>query len=205
MLTNLFLASSSQTRQLLLREAGFSFEILRNTCTPEPFDSKISLKQNAQATATCKAKTVELPYKTPMVAKTIFVITADTLIADIKGEILQKPHDLENAKQQLTKLAAGSCSIGTSCVIQKYTWTIQKGWILKKTKEIYSKSTAKFYVTKESFDEYFQKLPIALYVCGAGVIEGFGSQFLKNFKGSYSGALGLPLFEVKETLKKLGH
>ena len=204
MFTNLFLASSSKTRQLLLTEAGIPFEILTNTCTPEPFEQTLGLKENVQAAAFCKATHVDLPYKTPMVAPIIYVITADTLITAHNGAILQKPHNLEHAKEQLTLLSAGPCTVGTSCVVQKFKWNTKKGWKLLKTKHIYSKSTAEFYVPQESFNEYFSRLPIALYVCGAGIMEGFGSQFLKKFHGSYSGTLGLPLSETKKALQDLG-
>lgn len=204
-MNNLFLASSSPTRQLLLKEAALSFEVLPNTCTPEPFNQNASLKQNVQAAATCKAEKIELPYKTPMIPKEIYVITADTLISDVKGEILQKPYNLELAKEQLIKLSAGPCFVGTACIVQKFIWNTKKGWKIKQKKVIYLKSTAEFYVPQESFDEYFNQLPIALYVCGSGIIEGFGAQFLKSFKGSYTAALGLPMFELKKALSDLGY
>ena len=202
---NLFLASSSPTRQLLLKEAAFLFEVLPNACTPEPFNQSASLKHNAQAAATCKAEKIELPYKTPMVPKEIYIITADTLISDVTGEILQKPHNLQHAKEHLTKLSAGPCMVGTACIVQKFVWNTKKGWKIKQKKILYSKSTVEFYVPKESFDEYFNQLPIALYVCGSGIIEGFGAQFLKSIKGSYTAALGLPMFELKKALTDLGY
>ncbi len=204
MMKNLFLASSSPTRQLLLTEAGLSFEILTTTCKREPFNSQKNLKQNAQTAVTCKANSVILPHKTPTIAQTIYVITADTLIADVHNEMLHKPVDLKEAKAQLTKLRAGQCTIGTYCIVQKFTWNAKKGWILKKTKGFYVKSTAEFYVAQEAVDEYFAHLPIALKACGSGIMEGYGSQFLKKFNGSYSGALGLPIFEIKEALQDLG-
>lgn len=203
-MTNLYLASTSQTRRHLLSEAGYAFEILHNTCTTEPFNQSLSIRQNVEAAAICKAVHINLPDKTPSVSQTIYVIAADTLIADVKGEILQKPRNLEHAKEQLTQLSAGKCTIATACIIQKFKWSPQKGWVKKSSKILHTKGTAEFWVPKESFGEYFSRLPIALHVCGAGVIEGFGSQFLKKFNGSYSAALGLPLFEIKKTLQDLG-
>ena len=41
-------------------------------------------------------------------------------------------------------------------------------------------------------------------LCGAGVIEGIGQAFLKNINGSYTAVIGLPLFELRQALKKIG-
>jgi len=42
-----------------------------------------------------------------------------------------------------------------------------------------------------------------MYCCGAGMVEGFGASFLKSINGSYSAVIGLPLFELRDALKKL--
>ena len=39
---------------------------------------------------------------------------------------------------------------------------------------------------------------------GAYAIQGIAAQFVKNINGSYSGVMGLPLFETVELLKKCG-
>lgn len=202
---DLFLASSSPTRKLLLSEAGYSFEILTTSCNTEPFDQQLSLKQNVEAAAACKAAHVNLPAITPNSPPTIYVITADTLIADVKGEILQKPRHLAHGKQQLMDLNAGPCTIGTACIIQVFTQASKKTWKKMGKTRIYGKSSAEFYVPIERMDEYFERLPMALYACGSGIIEEFGAQFLKKFTGSYSAALGLPMFEVSQALSKLGY
>lgn len=199
----LYLASSSQSRQQLLKDAGFMFEILRTGNEAEPFNAQANLQENVEAAAQFKATTVILPPTTTK-HSCIFVITADTLIADAAGTILRKPADLADAHNQLRLLRMGPCTIGTAFVVQKLEKTSENAWLLTKTARDYSESIAEFYVPDEAFDNYFDKLPFALYACGSGIIEGFGAQFLKSFSGSYTGALGLPIFEVKETLKKLG-
>ena len=201
-MTALYLASSSQSRQQLLRDAGFSFEVLKTSSHPEPFDTQASLQKNVGDAALFKAKTVILP--DPNVATApIIVITADTLIADVAGNILRKPADLADAHQQLRQLRAGKCRIGTAVVVQKFELSQHKEWRSAQVEQLYSESHAEFYVPDEQFEAYFSHLPFALHACGSGIIEGFGAQFLKSFSGSYSGALGLPVYEVAATLKKL--
>jgi len=203
-MTSLFLASSSQSRQQLLRDAGFSFEILKTSAESEPFETTASLEQNVKAAAIFKAKTVVLP--TPKDSpQTICVITADTLIADVAENILQKPADLAHAHEQLRQLRAGMCTIGTAVVIQKLAHSRDNDWKRIESEYIYSESHAEFYVPDEQFDAYFSQLPFALHACGSGIIESFGAQFLKSFQGSYTGALGLSMFEVAAALKKLGY
>ena len=52
-------------------------------------------------------------------------------------------------------------------------------------------------------DIYLEKTPY-LDVSGGMAIEKYGNQFLKTVQGSYSTIIGLPLFEVREALEKLG-
>lgn len=203
-MNNLYLASSSQSRQQLLTDAGFSFEILQTSSEPEPFDATASIEHNVTAAAAFKAKTAVLP-TTANSAPSIFVITADTLIADIAGNIMRKPENLAHAHKQLRQLRTGKCTIATAAVIKKFDRLPHGGWKIVESELIYSESFAEFYVPDEQFDAYFSRLPIALHACGSGIIEGFGAQFLKTFQGSYSGALGLPIFEVAQALKKLGY
>jgi septum formation protein len=203
-MNNLFLASSSQMRQHLLAEACFSFKILKTKNTSEPFNPELTLKKNVQAVARFKAKNVILPDPAAS-SEIIFVITADTLIQDIHGNILQKPKDLAEGKQQLTQLSQGACIIGTAMVVQKITKNNLNKWKRSEKISLYTKSSAEFYVYEAEIDEYFKQLPFALFACGSGIIESFGGQFLKSFNGSYSAALGLPIFELKEILTKLGY
>ena len=43
----------------------------------------------------------------------------------------------------------------------------------------------------------------ALQAAGAMVIDGPGAPFVKEVRGSYTNVLGLPLFELRQMLKKL--
>ena len=202
---NLYLASSSQTRQQLLKDAQFEFAILTTKeHLAEPFNESKTLRENVSNAALFKAISVNLPTLQDTDAKTIFVISADTLIADSQGTILQKPKNLLEGKEQLKKLSAGPCTIGTSFVIQKLKRT-PGTWIVDQQRQEYCHSSAEFYVPEHEISLYFEQMPHSLHACGSGIIEGFGAQYLKAFSGSYTGALGLPLFEVKKVLLELGY
>jgi predicted house-cleaning NTP pyrophosphatase (Maf/HAM1 superfamily) len=53
-------------------------------------------------------------------------------------------------------------------------------------------------------DRYFEKTPFFLNISAGCAVEGFGQSFLKSVNGSYTGILGLPLFELRQALKTLG-
>ena len=90
----------------------------------------------------------------------------------------------------------------TGCCLEKKeyktTWetTTQEHWV--------SPATLEFCVDEELVDLYLEKVPQALYACGAGVVEGFGMNFFKHMSGSFSAIIGLPLFELRQRLKKVG-
>jgi predicted house-cleaning NTP pyrophosphatase (Maf/HAM1 superfamily) len=52
-------------------------------------------------------------------------------------------------------------------------------------------------------DIYLEKSR-GLVASGAIAIEEFGSQFLKTVHGSYTTIVGLPMYELREALEKIG-
>ena len=61
-----------------------------------------------------------------------------------------------------------------------------------------------FYVDHDSIDKYFATFPNVLQCSGAGVVEDHGLSYLKSISGSYTAVLGLPLYELRLALKKIG-
>ena len=74
---------------------------------------------------------------------------------------------------------------------------------IKKSIDIVNTSIVEFYVDKDSVELYFQQIPQAPICAGAGVIEEHGLTYLKSINGSFSGVMGLPLYEVRQALKEL--
>src|SRR5271170_4453636 len=93
--------------------------------------------------------------------------------------------------------------VATACCLEKKLWdgvqwkTIEEhSWV--------STAIAEFIIEDDEIDIYLKNVPQALNSASAAIIEGFGQNFFKSINGSYTSARGLPMFEVRQTLKSLG-
>lgn len=202
----LYLGSQSEPRQNLLKLADIDFKVLTHKsseCVIEPSDD---FEKYVIAIACDKMQYLQLPeVKEPK----IFVLTADTLIKTthtnpiLGTQILGKPKDLEHAKEMLRSIRNQPVDVLTGCCLQVMNAAGQH-WEIEKRQCWATGAQVEFSIDEESLDLYFKKEPWALHACGAGVIEGIGQAFLKNINGSYTAVLGLPLFELRQALKKIG-
>ncbi len=120
------------------------------------------------------------------------IISADTIIA-LDGEIFGKPHTPERAKEFLEKLSGKTHSIFTGFTI-----------INTSTKSSVSKSVeTKVYFKKWSPQEidWYVATQEPLDKGGGYAIQGLGALFIKRIKGDYFNIMGLPLFELTQTLQ----
>lgn len=199
---HLYLASTSKTRRALLDCVQINYKIIEQTSDECGIDTSLSFHDYVLAIAKQKMDHIVLENITD--EKTIFVLTSDTLVRTAHSKkILGKPENIEHAKQMLALSRKEPIELATGCCLDKKefcdgTWkTIAKEhWVTPVNLE--------FCVDEELVDLYLEKTPHALKVCGAGMIEDFGMNFLKRVDGSYSAIIGLPIFELRQALKKLG-
>jgi septum formation protein len=207
----LYLGSQSASRQSLLKLADINFKVLTHKsseCVIEPADD---FEKYVIAIACDKMQHLQLPeinsqeYNNLKVNENrIFVLTADSLIKTANtNQILGKPKDLEHAREMLRIIRDQSVDVLTGCCLQVMNRSGQH-WELEKRQCWATGARVEFSIDEENLDLYFAKAPLALYACGAGVIEGIGQSFLKSIKGSYTAVLGLPLFELRQKLKEFG-
>ena len=120
------------------------------------------------------------------------VLAADTTVA-LDNQILGKPRDRAEAGEMLAALAGRRHEVLTAVALKKYD---QLELAL---------SSSEVQLKKLSPDE------IALYVAsgegddkaGAYAIQGRAARFVVELRGSYSGVMGLPLYETSLLLEKL--
>lgn len=197
----LYLGSQSASRQQLLTQTGIQFKVLDHGSSECGIENPHDFSAHVLAIASDKLRHLKLPNPESVQTDYIFVLTADTLIRTTKSlQILGKPRDKAHAVQMLELIAQEPIEIMTGCCLERMIKTAE-GWSVEKFHYWTSSSLAEFCVDADRFDFYFEKSPIALYACGACVVEGPGQSFLKNFSGSYSGAMGIPLFELVQALK----
>ncbi|MBD3231221.1 hypothetical protein GF322_01010 [Candidatus Dependentiae bacterium] len=199
----LYLGTKSKSRQKLIQIAGIDYKVLEHKSEECGIDIKHGFETYVLSIAQEKMEHLILPKKEKVKRDYIFVLTADTLVRTIKSnQILTKPKDVEDGKKMLKFLCQEPVQVVTACCLEKKKWNVKK-WYIDKKIHWSTKTEVEFCVQDEYLDLYFQKMPNALNACSAGIIEGFGQNFLKNINGSYTSVIGLPLYELRQNLKKM--
>jgi septum formation protein len=181
----IYLASRSPRRQELLRQVGVRFEVVDAGVAEQPQPGQ-SPADYAGAMALAKARAARPPRPLP-------VLGADTDVV-VDGEILGKPAGRDEALAMLARLS-------------------------NRTHEVYSgvavvhgaRAETALSVTRVSFGAITPAQAAAYWdsgepadKAGAYAIQGLGARFVREIHGSYSGVVGLPLYETLELLGRFG-
>lgn len=121
------------------------------------------------------------------------VLGSDTIV-EIDGIILGKPESRSHAKQMLQQLSSQKHTVYTSVAIvtaEKSVISTSSSQVLFNTLE--EIEIDNYLATGEADDK-----------AGSYAIQGIAAQFVKSINGSFSGVMGLPLFETTQLLKQCG-
>lgn len=199
MYKKLFLASNSVSRKLLLESMNLDFGILQQNADETVTDSTLSLEDSVRLIASRKMDHIILPQN---LKGQIFIITADTLVQDSSGVIHGKPRDRADAINKIKSLR-GESFVATAFCVEKTSYI--NGICNSKSRIISSIiATCNFEIPDSWIDLYISQVDVTS-LAGSIAIEGYGMQFLKSISGSYSGVMGLPLFELRTALEDLGY
>lgn len=183
----IYLGSNSPRRFQLLQQLGLSVEVLKGE-----IDETVGENETASDYVLRMAisKNQQIRYLFPNKRK-YPLLTADTCIA-FNNQILGKPHTEEEAFAMLSMLSGNTHHVLTAICVStpiKQHYCLQSSEVIFKslsTEEIHS-----YIASGEPFDK-----------AGAYAIQGLAASFIRHLSGSYSGVMGLPLFETSELLKK---
>ena len=183
----IYLASRSPRRQELLRQVGVRFEVLpaavaeRREPAQAPADYAV-----AMALAKARAALASAPGTLP-------VLGADTDVV-IGDEILGKPANRDEAIAMLSRLAGRTHEVFSSVAVV-----------------LDGRAETALSVTRVSFGAITPQQAGAYWdtgepadKAGAYAIQGCGAQFVREIHGSYSGVVGLPLYETVQLLERFG-
>ncbi|MDH5734896.1 MAG: Maf-like protein [Gammaproteobacteria bacterium] len=183
----IILASASPRRQALLDQIGVSYQVLPvdidETVKPgeSAEDCVIRLALEKAVTGLNKSET-KLP-----------VLGSDTIIL-LNKQILGKPENRMHAIQMLSSLSGQSHQVLTAVAMV----TNQKREYLVSKSNVYFRE-----LTENEIQAYWESgEPVDK--AGAYAIQGLAAQFIERLDGSYSGVMGLPLFETAQLLKTFG-
>ena len=184
----IYLASASPRRSELLRQIDVPHEV-RPVDIDETPRAGESPAQYALRLAGEKARALwdRLP-----VAERRPVLAADTTVA-LGDEILGKPTDRDDATRILGRLSGRDHEVHTAVAL------LHEGGAAARL----STSTVGFrHITAAEFDWYWRTGEPA-DKAGAYAVQGRGAIFIRHLAGSYSGVMGLPLYETWELLAPL--
>ena len=196
----LLLGSKSPSRQMLLNDAQIPFRLVSQDADERQCGWAMPLPELVATIARHKMEHVVLPAGVHT-GDVCFVLTADTLSQDLDGTIHGKPDDKADAIKKIRSARKGS-RLSTAFCLSRRVWD-GSTWSIDASIEQVVSAEYTFVLPDEWIDIYFEK-SIGLQTAGAIAAEGFGAQFLRVVNGSYTTIIGLPVFEVRQALQKLG-
>jgi septum formation protein len=191
----IYLASASPRRRELLQQIGVSFRLIGAELDETPMAAEapagyVSRLALAKADAgwqrsrdLCDARDM---YDAP-------VLAADTAVV-LDGRILGKPQDKTDAATMLLELSGRTHQVLTAVAVRSVAGNevkISESWVA--FRPVDAAEAAAYWNTGEPRDK-----------AGGYAIQGYAAVFIADLKGSYSGVMGLPLFETAALLNSAG-
>lgn len=193
----IYLASKSPRRRELLRQIGVQFDVLTFRGGERGEDADVdetplpgeSVERYVERLALTKAEAGmrrivwrKLPRQP--------VLAADTTL-ELDGEIIGKPADADDARNILQRLSGRTHRVLTAIAISDGN----------RTRSRISDSTVRFRALTEKDIRHYVASGEPMDKAGAYGIQGRAAVFIEEISGSYSGIMGLPLFEAAELLE----
>lgn len=185
----IILASASPRRRELLKQININARV-QAVDIDESQKPDESVNDYVERLAMEKA---QCGFDTISNAENLPVLGSDTIV-DIDGEILGKPENRAHAKNMLMRLSAQKHEVLTSVAII----TADKKVIATSRSEVQFKT-----LEPQEIENYLDSGE-ADDKAGAYAIQGIAAQFITNINGSFSGVMGLPLYETVKLLKQCG-
>ncbi|OUR84072.1 septum formation protein Maf [Cycloclasticus sp. 46_120_T64] len=183
----LILASASPRRAELLQQMGLEFDI-KAVDIDESVDAGESPEAYVRRLALQKARAAKKFYP----AVDTLLLGSDTAVI-VGADILGKPTDKQHAFDMLRRLSGRSHTVLTSVAI-----------IGSEELCIVCQSEVSFSMIDEQQLEWYWASGESTGKAGAYGIQGKAAVFIKRIEGSFSGVMGLPIYETSQLLKQQG-
>ncbi|MDQ6917023.1 MAG: Maf family nucleotide pyrophosphatase [Pseudomonadota bacterium] len=196
---SIYLASKSARRQELLRQLGVDFtQLLTREAVGRHRDVvEIPRKDEAPLEYIKRIARTKVSVGWHQMGRRGLqpkpVLAADTDVV-LDGAVFGKPKDAPAAVHMLQRLSGRTHEVSTAVAVRWNTQVLIAVSSSQVTLRVLADDEIGRYVaTSEPFDK-----------AGAYAIQGRGATFVSRLDGSYSGVMGLPLFETADILIKLG-
>ncbi|WP_373741946.1 nucleoside triphosphate pyrophosphatase [Neisseria sp.] len=189
----LYLASGSPRRREILENLGYTVIRLPSEIDETPSENEPAEAYVCRMAREKNAEAVRLWGLSGRGAPEFPVMTADTTVA-LGSRILGKPESAADAAAMLRALSGTTHQVYTAvCVF----WQ-------GKTHEVLQQSDVAFKTLTEAEIEAYIRSGEPLDKAGAYGIQGLGGLFVERLAGSFTGVMGLPVFETAALLREAG-
>ena len=198
-----YLASQSPRRRQLLEQLGIRYELLLADAhedaealevvlpneAPRAYVQRVTLLKLEAALARMKRR--GLPFAP--------VLCSDTTVA-LGKTILGKPDDAKHAAQILAALSGQTHRVLTSVAMG----TLSKAGKPLRAEQALSVSSVRFAPLTRTQIQNYVASGEPMGKAGAYAVQGRAAAYIEHISGSYSGIMGLPMFETAQLLRVFG-
>ncbi len=186
MTQQIILASASPRRRELLEQIGVSYRVEAVDIDETPLLNELPQvyveRVATEKSAACRnILGVDMP-----------VLAADTAVV-LNGQIMGKPRDFEHACRMLQALSGNTHQVYSAVSLRSRQHQQAVSITEVAFRNLSSREIIAYWQTGEPQDK-----------AGAYAIQGVAGIFVESIKGSFSGVMGLPLFETAQLLEQQG-
>lgn len=187
----IYLASASPRRQELLRQLGIAFEVMSSNL-PEVPQAGERPEDYVLRVAHAKARHVASQvHERGLVPHPVLGADTEVVLGD---EILGKPRDAQHGLVMLRKLVGRTHEVLTGLVLLHQDVEYK---VINRSRVTFGPLTdadiQRYWDSGEPADK-----------AGGYAVQGRAAAFIQHIEGSYSGIMGLPLFELMQLLQQAG-
>lgn len=194
----IYLASASPRRHTLLEQIGVSHEVLQvpaPTGEDEPQHPgeppEIYVRRTALEKAQRALNWLQEQSELNSALQIAPILSADTTVI-LDGEVLGKPVDLKDAHAMLTRLSGREHAVHTAIVLAHAGQIIEDVSITQVCFKVLSPAEiAEYCATGEPLGK-----------AGSYAIQGRAGAFIAHLSGSYTGVMGLPVYETARLIEQ---
>ena len=202
-MTDVYLASRSPRRRDLLRQVGVRFEplVLRLAQPRGPDIDETPHDGEGAAAFAARVATAKARFGLEVLGMRHLavrpVLAADTVVS-LDGEILGKPADRAEAAAFLRRLAGRTHEVRTHVALAcgspaRLELLTAESVSAVRFAQLDDRQIERYCTGGEPYDK-----------AGGYAIQGLAATFVEHLEGSYSGVVGLPLFETARLLRQAG-
>jgi len=185
----IYLASQSPRRRELLEQIGIYPKVITADVDECPYPNEAPAEYVIRL-ALEKAKAVHAVLDED---EMLPVLAADTSVV-IDNEILGKPINRDDALSMMQRLSGRTHKVLTGVALVDNKKIKSRLSVSRVTfRQVHEKEAQAYWDSGEPHDK-----------AGGYAIQGLGAMFISRLEGSYSGVMGLPLFETADLLQLAG-